>query len=45
LSAFNTTAVQADKLELAHGGELFYFALSENDQFYLDAGSFGMSIR
>jgi hypothetical protein len=45
LNPFNETAARAGKFTLAHGGELLYFALSEDDQFYLVAGSFGMLVR
>ncbi len=45
LSVFNETAAQADKLALARGGELYYFTLSEHDQFYLDTDSFGLLAR
>jgi hypothetical protein len=42
LGAFNEIATQMNQLALAHGGEMFYFAMSGDDQLYLDTDSFGM---
>lgn len=42
LNIFNETVDQTNKLELTHGGELHYFALAEDDHFYLGSGSFGV---
>ncbi|NJO00147.1 MAG: hypothetical protein HC875_41570, partial [Anaerolineales bacterium] len=42
LNIFNETVDRTNELELAHGGELHYFALAEDDHFYLGSGSFGV---